>query len=508
MKKVNKYIYVLLGLTLTFTSCDLDQYPYSEVAADDYVKDASSVNNLLMGCYSSLHDVMYYEWAMTELRSDNARMYATGSSAADTKLVEQLDQNIVQPANEWLEKYWNAAYVSISRANNVLAYTDIVEDKALHDQYVGEALFVRSLEYFNLVRLWGPTFIVTGKIGSTEARHMQRSSESEIYALIEKDLENIVDNGWLPAADKYASADKGRATLEAAKMLLAKVYATHYQAGDAQYAKAAELLKQVLQSTSVGNPQSASDLVAYDKIFSIANEMNKEIIFAVRYMAGNVGLGSPFGNLFAPINNGANVIIGKSLGYNTPTDNLIATYEAAGDSVRLNVNIAQKYYNSTTKVWVTTGNCRYCRKYTNPVTLEYDGESDWPVMRVGDAALLYAEIMNEISGPTQEALKYLNMIHQRAGMTAYDLSDFPTKYDFRMAVRKERRMELAFENQRWFDLVRWGEAVPTINAYYKSETMYSGYNYPVRDINSWQELLPIPTSILNINPDVAQNTGY
>jgi hypothetical protein len=508
MKRFNKYMYLLLGISLTFTSCDLDQYPYSEVAADDFVKDASSVNNLMMGCYSSLHDVMYYEWAMTELRSDNARMYATGSSAADTKLVEQFDQNIVQPANVWMENYWNAAYVSISRANNVISNVDIVDDKTLHDQYLGEALFVRSLDYFNLVRLWGPTFIVTAKTGSAEARTMQRSSEQNVYALIEQDLENIVNNGLLPAAAKYSADNKGRATLEAAKMLLAKVYVTHYQVGDEKYLKAADLLKQVLESESVGNPQSATDLVSYDKIFATNNEMNKEIIFAVRYKSGNMGLGSPFGNLFAPINNGANVIIGKSFGYNTPTDNLLSAYELAGDTIRLNTNIAQKYYNATTKAWVTTGNCRYCKKYTNPVTLEYDGESDWPVMRVGDAALLYAEILNETSGPTQDALRYLNMIHERAGLTAYTLADFPTKYDFRMAVRNERRLELAFENQRWFDLLRWGEAVNTVNAYYKSETMYTGYNYPVKSINDWQLLLPIPTSILNINPNVAQNAGY
>ena len=80
MKKVN-YIGLLL-VTLLFASCDLDKYPYSEVAADEYVKNASSVNNLVLGCYNSLHDVMYYEWAMTELRSDNGRMYATGSTTS------------------------------------------------------------------------------------------------------------------------------------------------------------------------------------------------------------------------------------------------------------------------------------------------------------------------------------------------------------------------------------------------------------------------------------------
>ena len=90
----------------------------------------------------------------------------------------------------------------------------------------------------------------------------------------------------------------------------------------------------------MGNPQSGSDLVAYDKVFDIGNEMNKEIIFAVRYLSGNAGIGSPFGNMFAPVNNGANVIIGTSSGYNTPTDNIIAAYEqrGAGADKRLDVN--------------------------------------------------------------------------------------------------------------------------------------------------------------------------
>ena len=168
------------------------------------------------------------------------------------------------------------------------------------------------------------------------ARDMQRSTVDEVYALIEGDLENIVNNELLPG--KMADGDLGRADLNAAKALLAKVYATHYRAGDEKYARAARLCKEVLESESVGNPQSGSDLVAYDKVFDIGNEMNKEIIFAVRYLSGNAGIGSPFGNMFAPVNNGANVIIGTSSGYNTPTDNIIAAYEqrGAGADKRLN----------------------------------------------------------------------------------------------------------------------------------------------------------------------------
>ena len=239
MKKIN-YIGLLL-IVMVFSACDLDQYPYSEVAADKYVKDASSVNNLVLGCYNSLHDVMYYEWAMTELRSDNGRMYAAGSSSNTTRLVEQLDQGTIVPENEWVKTYWNACYATIARVNNVISYLDVVTDETLRNQYEGEVLFLRSLEYFNLVRLWGPVFIVTSKVPSEVARDMQRSTVDEVYALIEGDLENIVNNELLPG--KMADGDLGRADLNAAKALLAKVYATHYRAGDEKYARAARLCK-------------------------------------------------------------------------------------------------------------------------------------------------------------------------------------------------------------------------------------------------------------------------
>ncbi len=505
MKKA-KYIELLLGVLL-LTACNLDKYPYSEVAADEYVKDASSVNNLVIGCYNSLQNVLYYEWAMTELRSDDSRMYATGSSASTTKLVEQLDQGTIIAEHQWVENYWDACYAAISRANNVISYLDIIEDGTLRKQYEGEALFLRSLEYFNLVRLWGPVFIVTSKTPSDVARNMQRSTVNEVYELIEGDLENVINNQMLP--EKMKDTDTGRANINAAKALLAKVYATHYEAGDTQYARAAVLCKEVLESASVGNPQRGADLVAYNQIFSITNEMNKELIFTIRYRSGNVGLGSPFGNMFAPVNNGANVIIGTSSGYNTPSDNIIAAYQSRGiGDKRLDVNIAQKYFNSTTQEWVTTGNCRYCKKYTNAVTTEYDGESDWPVIRVGDIALLYAELTNEISGPSDDNLKYLNMVCERAGVSTYTLTDLSSRYDFREAVRNERRLELAFENQRWFDLLRWGIAAQTVNNYFKNESFYSEYTYKVNDIANWQTFLPIPVSIININPDVAQNTGY
>lgn len=508
--KLNKLI-ICAAAALAMVSCDLDKYPYSEVAAEGYVKGDASLNNLVVGCYNSLHGVMYYEWALTELRSDNARMYLNNSTSSQTKLVEQLDQSVVGAEHAWVSEYWNASYATIARCNNVISYLDKAETAEKRALYEGEALFLRSLQYFNLVRLWGPVFMVTKPVSNEQARTMQRSSVEDIYGLIEGDLSRIIDGKMLP--EQRVDAELGRADMVAAKALLAKVYATHYSLGDEKYAKAAQLCLEVLRSQRVGNPMTAADMVPYADVFSTRNEMNREIIFAVRYTGGKIGLGSPFGQLFAPTNNGANVIMGSCMSYNYPPDNLIVLYNQNPTDKRKDVNLAEGYFNATTGQWVEK-NGRHVRKYlnadqaSNPVTSQNDGSTDWPVIRVADIALLYAELVNELSGPTAEALGYLNMVRERAGVAAYSQAELAGRYEFRNAVRNERRLELAFENQRWFDLMRWGVARETVNKYLASESFYAGYSYSVNPLNEWQTYLPIPIDVININPNVAQNIGY
>lgn len=500
MKRISTYL-ILLFTTLV-AGCEMDQYPYSEIASEDYVKDAAAVNTLVIGAYNGLHGVMYHQWSLTELRSDNARMRVSGSSAQDTKLIEQLDQGTIGTAHDWVGQYWDNCYATINRTNMVLAHLDVVSDPIERAQYEAEALFLRSLLYFDMIRLYGPVFLVTKQIGADEARNMQRSPIDEVYAQIEGDLERIVNEQMLPI--EMPAAQTGRATLVAAKALLAKVYLTHYEIGTENYLKARTLLREVL--ATVGDPKTATDLVPYAKIFAKDNEMNKEIIFAVRYLSGNVGLGSPFTTLFGPLNNGNSVVLGSPKHYNYPSDNLLAAYNANQTDLRKAVVIAEGYTNITTGDWKEE---RYMVKYLDPeMATEWDGENDWPVLRVGDVLLLLAEVINEVDGPTDEALTYLNMIRERAGIPAYTATELASRYQFREAVRAERRLELAFENHRWFDLLRWNIATTTVNAFLAGEAFYAEYNYTVNPIADWQTLLPIPLAVININPDVAQNVGY
>lgn len=490
---------------LSLASCNLDKYPYSEVAADEYVKDATSVNNLVIGIYNGLYDVLYTEWAMTELRTDNARMRVNNSTSQDSKLIEQLDQLVPLTANSWIQDYWDALYVVVNRANTVLANLDVVKDAKLHAQYEGEARFLRAWMYFNLVRLWGPVFVVTKKTGADEARYMQRSPVEDVWALIEEDLEKIVDESLLP--EKMSAAEQGRADLIAAKAMLAKVYMTEYKPGDSKYAVASDLLSEVL--TACGDPKTGAALVPYKDVFDKSKEGNAEIILAVRYRSGKLGIGSPFTTLYAPSNNGGNVAIGAPKQYNYPSNNIISAFNANPGDLRKDVCLQESYFNKTTGVIVDNANARYCSKFIDPdMTSEYDAENDFPVIRLADVMLLKAEILNELGGPGSEALTLLNAVRQRAGIPDYTLAELNSKYAFRQAVRNERRLELAFENQRYFDLLRWGTAVSTINDYLASEPFYAAYDYVVNPIEEWQTMLPIPVSVLNINKTVAQNPGY
>lgn len=499
----NRIIYTAILVAAALCGCNMNQEPYSEVAASGgKVDDIAGLNSLLTGAYNGLHDVMYYEWAVTELRSDNTRSRANASTTQETKLIEQLDQATVTTANEWVENYWNACYATIERTNRVLANLEVAEDETVRGRIEGEAKFLRAHLYFNLVRLWGGVFLVTASTDAEQSRHMQRSPKEDIYALIEGDLEHIVDNELLPLPSEVADGDLGRVTHQAAEALLAKVYMTRYAVGEERYMKAGELLRSAYNA-------AAGWVDKYADIFSINNEMNPEIIFAVRYLSGNVGLGCPFGTLFGPMNNGNNVIMGSPKHFNYPSDNLIAAFNAGGGDLRKEVTLKESYYNSTTGQTVTSATtARWCDKFLSPITREYDGENDWPVIRLADVMLLLAEWINETSGPGDEAFGLLNRIRERAGLEALTSAEVSSKSMFRNAVRNERRLELACENQRWFDLMRWGTAVDTVNEYLAGEAFYAGYDYTVNPITEWQVMLPIPLSVTNINPNVAQNAGY
>ncbi len=159
--------------------------------------------------------------------------------------------------------------------------------------------------------------------------------------------------------------------------------------------------------------------------------------------------------------------------------------------------------------WQTTGfqgqvnEFRYVKKYNSDFGTVDDAGNDWPVIRFTDAMLLLAEAINESSGPTADAMDLLNQVHERAGLTAYDAGEIGTYFDFKLALELERKLEFAFENQRWFDLLRTGRAVTVMNTQFATEDQYNDPNRPqfkTEPIQEFQLLLPIPQYEIDLNP--------
>lgn len=465
----------------------------SYVSEENFNSDAGELYTSLVGCYNGLQGTMYREWALTEVRSDNTKIHKTNTSASPYTEILSLDFCVPQTNNSLVEEYWDAVYSNITNCNIVIRDIDVVEDEDTYNEYLAEAMFLRSYHYFNLVRLFSGVPLVLTKLTVTEANTMDRNTEDEIYDQIISDLEQIVDNKMLPV--ERDSEEKGRATEVAAKALLAKVYMTRYEVGSSDYNKAESLLKSVIDVLG-------TSLISYESIFDIANEMNSEIIFAVRYKACNSGIGCPFGNEFAPMQSGTNVVNGDGKSYNYPTTEIREAYEQ-GD-LRKDVSVADSYINSSTG---ETTEDPYIKKYLSDGQTADDGESDWPVIRLADVILLYAELLNE-NGNASDAVSYTNLIRSRAGLADLDEDATLNKSSIRSAIQSERRVELAFENQRWFDLVRWGMAVDVVNTHYSNEESGVFYSTDNPELVSTRVVLPIPYTVININPSMSQNIGY
>jgi hypothetical protein len=387
--------------------------------------------------------------------------------------------------------YWYATYQNIASCNTVLQHLDVAKTDENRNQYEGEARFIRAYHYFNLVRLWGPVFLCDHTISPQEAKKLNRVSVEDIYDFIISDLTFAMDT--LPAT--YPADQKGRATAWAAKGLLAKVYLTlgnHYQAR--------EILLDIVQNSG------HTTLSNFEDVFSISNEMNSEIIFAVRHKAGGYGLGSSFSNSFAPYNSkGAVVGYGDGAGLNSPTFDLYHSY-SEGDIRK----------TATIGIWLNTASVEYLypKKLVIPVTSLNDSELDFPVLRFADILLMLAECENELGNPPT-ALSYLDPIRTRAGLLPLESS---SQMEARLLIENERRFELAFENQRFFDLVRTGRLKEVVEKeIFETDWIEHYFNYSITQrpvagmiIQPWQELLPIPGREIDANNDViiTQNFGY
>lgn len=510
--------YILLVGCFGLFACKktIDLYPESNLNTGTYYSNLEEVKAGLTGCYNGMQAAMSNEWQFTELRSDNAKQGAPGSTASTNRDLSDLDMFVPSTAHLALYNYWLANYTNIRNTNIVLQKLGVVYNPATgthtfndiqisitetdRKQLAGEAMVIRAHHYFNLVRLYGGVFLIYEPITPIQAKQVNRSSVPDIYKLIEADLTTAAVSMHGLKYGQAPAVDLGRATRWAAKGLLAKVYLTLNRKSEAS-----ALLQDVITNSGHGLQDT------YPNIFSVTNEMNKEILFAVRYKAGGFGLGSHYGNTFAPIGSGSAVINGDGDGLNYPTNELDTLTN--GDA-RKPTLIGVYGTGSSAKFYV--------KKFLTPVTLVDDGESDWPILRYADILLMKAEA----DGYSQSSLDRINETRSRAGLTAYTLATVPSVAAFEQALSTERRIEFAFENQRWFDLVRFNTTMTTINAVQSmkdhfADEYYNHYRLYVAPAPTLAELynnvstpgrllLPIPQREIDTNTQmvIPQNEGY
>jgi hypothetical protein len=461
--------YVLFASSLFLGACSknfLEKIPESAVTTGNFYQTEDQFNQALIGAYAAVRTVKgsVAAWTLGELRADNTFYeYNANNRGLDYQHREDIDGFLDDNSNTYVSSFYNNGYIAIARANSILtaAASGPQIPEASLDRISGEAKFIRALIYFDLVRYYGKVPLYLQAVSSAEAAYLPRSSVDSVYEVIEKDLTEAIQQ--LPVT---TFPQTGRATQGAAHMVLGDVYLTRQK-----YALAEEQLQLV---TNAGY-----DLLAhYADVYALNNKNSVESIFELQYQQGNVGQESNFLYPFLPLSADVSLITGitsqnrQGGGWNVPTAAFLATYETNDERLDASVGIAEgtgpigsmNIESVVSPIGYSTPadkrSYAFIKKYRHPHNLENNTDDDFPVYRFPEALLSLAEALNE-QDRGSEGLPYLNRVRERAGL---DPVSETNKEILRAIIYHERRVELAFENKRWLDLVRTGKALEVMNA--------------------------------------------
>ena len=615
MKKSFIYIGILFLLSISSCSDIIDLDSTSNITADNYYTNYTELQAGLTSCYKGLQKPLTEEWSLTELRSDNTIMDSKTSTSTVNNDLQYLDQFFPSTSHQGIYKYWLSTYNNIRNTNIVLKavganynpLTGVIDYAPINPSIAtaaqcksiaAEASFIRAYHYFNLARLFGTdaieriadggVFLIDKPLSPEDAKKINRSSLADIYKFIIADLLNAEKYG---NSNTYSSViantpdQLGHANSWAAKALLAKVYLTRCQGTDKVDAK--DRLFNIINNSGYGL------LPNYADVFSVNNEMNQEILFAIRFKGGGLGMGNPLPNLFAPGNTGNSVINGDGKGYNVPTSELLKLFSADAKTLidaRRAVNIGEyAKFNGETSIassgpptiitdplydptniktiltLVSLDNIKvgqiisglginssstkvvkinklknqvgisssvsipakrnlsfydsvYPNKYMSPTALAFDAENDVPIIRYADVLLMYAEAL----GNTTESWDKIDLVHNRSIKNLVTRGS--TTLEFEKVLSLERRLEFAFENQRWFDLLRYNKtfvnstnkAEAVMTAHFTNLSTYTGFvTIPITldeliEGIKYRSILPIPQYEIDTNSNIVikQNPGY
>ncbi len=437
-----KKVYLLLSaLVISLTACekDLDQAP-PNIASADSLTDFDGVLNAAY--FYQLGSVTPMA-VMGDFRADNALMIEAPYTAFDS-----FNGGIVDMEDQFFGPFYTAMYKSILSANNVI-------ENSANPIHVGEAKFLRALSYFKLVLVFGDVPLnLTAAPSTSDQSILARVSKTTIYNdVIINDLQDAMGALAAQGAD-------GRASSTAARALLGKVYV---HMGD--FSSAATHLSAVVNGASAAGLALQAN---YADVFGGDNDLNSEIIFATQ-ISGSISDEYGFSEFWSWYGG----LDTKSL---EPLDqDLVAAFDASQGDLRRSV--------------VINGDATASAKYSQAGGPDHD----WIELRLADIILLYAEALNETGGSAQQVLDLLDPIRSRAGVAPLDHTVLNSQALVRQAIQDERRLELAFEGHRWFDLVRTN----TVNAEMGTS------------VNSNYHIFPLPLSeILASDGVITQNAGY
>ncbi len=469
-----------------FSGCSND---YLDVDQTESIstKDIELFNNdagaatFVTAIYSKFLDwnMTSFSWiGLSSIASDDAdKGSSPGDTGSDKDLMDALTYNASTPSTS---EIFAANYEGINRCNQALSIIPQLDkaDPALRARLLGEAKFLRAFMYFTLVKTYGGVPIIDHlpNPSSEEDRVMQltRKSSEEVYAYIENDLNDAI--AALPNKSAYPASERGRASKGAAYALLAKInlYQENWQ-------------KVVDNCNLVTGYSIVSD---YASMYRLAGENDAESIFEIQ------GTGSVPAKGISGYSNtqGARGAGGWGWGFNTPSVSLVNAYEEGDVRKEATIIFAGTTLYDGRVVPLTVENPRYNYKaYSSAFTDGWETDTNIKYLRYAEVLLMKAEALNEL-GLTTEAIPLLNQIRTRAGLAN---TTAVLQGDVRTAIWKERRVEMAMEHDRFFDLVRTGQAQAAFAV--DGKTFVTGKH----------ELFPLPQAFIAQTGGLStQNPGY
>ena len=539
MKKTTTYLALVLAAAM-LSSCNdwLTEDTPGTNKRGDYFVSTETATEVVNAAYMPLmweygnKSTYYCEWFIGDIVSDDAlKGGGSLSDMADAYDMENFKTNV---DNSLLRGYYEAQWQGIQRANLAIESIEPLEvgldanfTEAMKARLLAEARFLRAYYYFRLVRVFGGMPLNDRVIDSSNKINHERASQLETYDFIITDL--LAAQEALPLKARYAAADMGRITQGTAQAMLLKAYL--YKAGFERqqgvdptdsYTQAAKWGEEVVKS------QQYSLCPVYFDNFTLAGENGPESVFEIQYIEdprSDYGEGEGFsrGTFTLILQRTRSTHWGESgWGFDHPTQNLYDEYEP-GDLRRDATILDFTDYMTTPAEEIYLGNhylnlknAQMADNNGQPYHLTHHsrGPLNYRLIRYSDVLLMLAEAYCEL-GDLGRAKPLLNQVRDRVGLPAFpytatiqgkSVTYAETQDGLRDAIRHERRVELAMEGHRWFDLLRWGIAAETMAAYIAGETPEAQAEY-AGFVKGKHELMPIPSQQIDLGAG-PQNPGY